>query len=923
MSGDVRHFVRLHEPEVATHDVTFGWTVTPASTLYQRTSFTMRFPDNVPLDAVPAGLWWRVALVCLHAHWALLRPCQVELPVRLAPGEREFWLRLIDLETATLAAYTTDGNVREPRAVTLVEHGPALPPLALDTDPARAATAFSGGKDSLVQAGLLAELTDAPLLVATSSPVWWARDHVGAHREHALQAAADRLGVPLVEVSSDFRSCWDNDFPKRAGGSITVNELTDTFLYLAATIAVAAARGVGRVFLASEAEVQENAQRDGVVVQHPHFAYAATTLASLDALLAPAGLRISSLTHPLHSHQVQALLWDRYPALADLQFSCWMAADGDQSCSACGECRTIGLRAIAAGRTPRANGIDPTVLLTSLQDWSPEAAGDGSPHARVREALHRDTVRALAVTPVESVRITLADEPEFDDLLTRYDALRDRVAGGEPPPAPGYHPSYLPFVEPGIRDGLAAIVAGTFPAADPDDLEGVAARARAVSDEVAAALAGAAEARPGSPSGRPPIARPPEPVRLTDEELASIAHLIPDPEPELRAPPNGNGSWAPDGPVPVSDTLLTGNERRYLMECLDENYISSTGRFVGEFEAAFSAAVGTRHAVACTSGTAALHLALAAGGIGPGDEVLIPTFTMIATANTVRHLGGTPVFVDAEPDTRNIDPDALAAKLTSRTRAIVPVHTYGHPANMDAIGAFAERNGLLVIEDAAEAHGAEYRGRRVGSIGHAAAFSFYGNKILTSGEGGIVATDDDGIAEAARSLRGHGFSGERHFWHRRLAFNYRITNLQAAVGLAQTEQLDALATKRRTTAARYGERLQDVPGLRLPHELDHVRSVHWMYAVTVDDAFGCSRDELRRHLADRGIETRTFFVPMHLQPIYFRAHRGERYPVAEELGRTGVLLPSGPGLTDEVIDYVARSVVQASTSRGETARPLP
>jgi perosamine synthetase len=297
--------------------------------------------------------------------------------------------------------------------------------------------------------------------------------------------------------------------------------------------------------------------------------------------------------------------------------------------------------------------------------------------------------------------------------------------------------------------------------------------------------------------------------------------------------------------------------------------------------------------------------------------VIVPAFTMIATANAARYVGAEPVLVDADPRTLNIDPRRLTDKLTRRTRAIVVVHTYGQPAEMDAVGEFAERNGLVVIEDAAEAHGARYRGKPVGSIGDVAAFSLYANKILTTGEGGVVTTNDERIAEVARELRDHAFSKERHFWHRRLGFNYRMTNLQAAVGVAQVERFDQLLARRRRSAERYREALSGIDGVLLPPEVEG--GVNWMFGVRVTEEFGASRDELRRRLAARGVETRTFFVPLHLQPTYYHRFAGQRYPVAEELGRSGLYLPSGPGLQDDDVAYVAAAVRAASAVPGTPA----
>jgi perosamine synthetase len=388
-----------------------------------------------------------------------------------------------------------------------------------------------------------------------------------------------------------------------------------------------------------------------------------------------------------------------------------------------------------------------------------------------------------------------------------------------------------------------------------------------------------------------------------------LAGLVPGPEPELAAlPPQALAPGEAPRALRVSDTDLTGNELRYVSECIRTNWVSSAGPFVARFEREFSSAMGASHGVACSSGTAALHLALGALGIGPGDEVVLPAFTMIATPNAVAYLGARPVLVDAEPETWNLDPRRLPDALGPRTRAIVVVHTYGHPADMDPILALARERGIAVVEDAAEAHGAVYRGRPVGGLGDAAAFSFYGNKIVSTGEGGMVTTRRAELAAAARSLRDMAFSQERHFWHERLGFNYRMTNLQAAVGVAQTERLAELVERRRRHALMYTERLSGVPGLVLPPERPDVVNVFWMYGLRVQPAFGRSRDELRAFLAERGIETRGFFVPIHAQPIYRDAFRGQRFPEAEALAREGLYLPSGALLSEREIDWVAESV---------------
>ena len=402
-----------------------------------------------------------------------------------------------------------------------------------------------------------------------------------------------------------------------------------------------------------------------------------------------------------------------------------------------------------------------------------------------------------------------------------------------------------------------------------------------------------------------------QPVDLRLEELGELAGIIPGQEPELKIS-------IPRIPVseldlertiiPVCEPVLNGNESRYVLDCVNTNWISSAGKYIPLFEKAFSNKVGCEHGVACVSGTAALHLIMAALGLGPGDEVIIPTHTMIATAYAVTYTGARPVLVDSERRTWNMDVSQIENKVTPHTRAICVVHTYGHPVDMDAVFDIARRHKLTVIEDAAEAHGALYKGRPCGSLGDAAAFSFYANKIITTGEGGMATTNNLEMAETIRTLRDHAFSKERHFWHKYIGYSFRLTNLQAAVGLAQTEQMDHFIARRRENAGLYSAMLRDVPGLTLPAEEPWARNVYWMYGVLVEDEFGIGRDELRRRLAARGIETRTFFIPMHLQPIYHADYQDERYPVAEDLCRRGMYLPSASSLTRREIECVVEAV---------------
>lgn len=399
------------------------------------------------------------------------------------------------------------------------------------------------------------------------------------------------------------------------------------------------------------------------------------------------------------------------------------------------------------------------------------------------------------------------------------------------------------------------------------------------------------------------------PAELPLEEMGDLADIIPASDPEVRVRYRTIPSFEETtrrAIIPVCEPTLGGNEMKYVQQAIETNWISSAGGFIRDFEARFAEACGTRYGIACANGTVAMHLAMATLGLEPGDEVIIPTFTMIATINAVTYCGATPVLVDSELDYWQMDVQQVADKITPRTKAIVPVHIYGHAVDMDPLMELARQHGIAVIEDAAEAHGGEYKGRRCGSLGDAAGFSFYGNKIITTGEGGMITTNDREIARLAWNLRDHAFSTERHFWHKYVGFNYRMTNLQGAVGLAQVEQLDNFVAARRHNAAAYTQRLRDIPGITTPPEAEWVKNVYWMYGILVDEAeYGMNRDQLRRELANHGIETRTFFIPMHCQPVYWEAFKGQRYPVAEQLCRDGFYLPSASSLPVEEIQYIA------------------
>lgn len=350
--------------------------------------------------------------------------------------------------------------------------------------------------------------------------------------------------------------------------------------------------------------------------------------------------------------------------------------------------------------------------------------------------------------------------------------------------------------------------------------------------------------------------------------------------------------------LPVAEPFLGEEELRYVSECVLSGWVSSAGKFVSRFEGLFAERCGVDHAIAVSNGTAALHVALAALGVGPGDEVIVPALTFIATANAVTYTGARPVFADSEPVTWNVDPEAIAAAITSRTKAIVPVHLYGHPADLDAIVAAAD--GIPIIEDAAEAHGALYKGRPVGSLGLAGTFSFYGNKIVTTGEGGIVVTNDAELAARIRVLRDHGMEPGRRYWHPVLGFNYRLTNLQAALGVAQLERLDEILDAKRRVSDRYSAGLNHLPGITLPPEAPWATNVHWLYSILVDD-----RDTVMDVLELAGIESRPFFTPIHQQPLYAT---GEPLPVAESLAGRGVSLPSAVTLSSAEIDRVVATL---------------
>ncbi len=370
-------------------------------------------------------------------------------------------------------------------------------------------------------------------------------------------------------------------------------------------------------------------------------------------------------------------------------------------------------------------------------------------------------------------------------------------------------------------------------------------------------------------------------------------------------------SQLPEIRIPVSRPSLTQLEKRYVNEALDSTWISSTGSFISRFESAFANACGTERAIAVCNGTVALHLALLTLDVRPGDEVIVPSLTYIATANAVRYVGAEPVFVDVDPSTWTMDPKKIEDSITRRTKGIIPVHLYGHPSDMDAINHIAAVHGLWVVEDAAEAPFASYRGRPTGSLGTMATFSFFGNKILTSGEGGAITLSDSQLELRARTLRGQGMDPLRRYYFPVTGYNFRITNLASALLLAQFERRDEILRKRFDIYARYTAGLKDIPGIGLQPVAEWATISPWLFCITVESmAQSRSRDDLMKYLRRRGIDTRPFFIPLHLLPPFREEsrRRAEVLPVTQRLSNCGLNLPTFPEMMEEEVDEVVSAI---------------
>lgn len=363
--------------------------------------------------------------------------------------------------------------------------------------------------------------------------------------------------------------------------------------------------------------------------------------------------------------------------------------------------------------------------------------------------------------------------------------------------------------------------------------------------------------------------------------------------------------------IPVNEPLLDGNEKKYLLECIETGWISSEGPFIKQFEEKFANRVGRKYGVAVTNGTAAIDASIEALGIGQGDEVIMPTFTIISCVLQIVRSGAIPVLVDSDPATWNMDVNQIKSKITSRTKAIMVVHIYGLPVDMDPVLHLAKQYNLKIIEDAAEAHGQAYKGKPCGSFGDISTFSFYPNKHLTTGEGGMIVTDDEELAETCRSLRNLCFKPEKRFIHERLGWNLRMTNVQAALGLAQLERLNEFTERKRLMGGRYIELLKNLPLLQLPlSKTKYASNIYWVFGLVLNKESNLDAKEVMRQLSAKGIGTRPFFYPMHQQPVLQRMglFSGERYPVSEHISKQGFYIPSGMALTDAQLEKCASAV---------------
>lgn len=361
--------------------------------------------------------------------------------------------------------------------------------------------------------------------------------------------------------------------------------------------------------------------------------------------------------------------------------------------------------------------------------------------------------------------------------------------------------------------------------------------------------------------------------------------------------------------IPVCEPLLTDKDHELVMDCLKSGWISSAGQYIDQFEMQWANYCQMKYGIAVSNGTAALYVAMGCLNLCPGDEIILPTFTIISCAQAITAYGCVPVLIDTNLHNWQMDVTQIKAKITPRTKSIMVVHTYGHPVDMDAIMDIAKQYDLKIIEDAAEAHGAEYKGRKCGSFGDISTFSFYANKLITTGEGGMVLTNSEELAEKARSLRNLCFQSSRRFFHEELGHNYRLTNIQAALGVAQIARIEEIVEKKRAIANLYTSYLQHLSNITLPVEESWAKNVYWTYGIVLDETLGSAK-QLADYLAQKGIQTRPFFLGMHEQPVFhqMRLFTGETYPVAEKLAKQGLYLPNGLAINNEKIDYICSAI---------------
>src|ERR1700733_5525144 len=483
----------IQPPKRGAHEVLFQWSVSPPSSLYNSSQFSLRFPRSIDISKVPDYIWWHIALACLHCHWPLLRPCRVHLPIRLSAEESGVWERLLDAEIWTLEAIA--GTTRVEREIEIVQKGDLVTPGPPLPDSGRCVTAFSGGKDSLVQAGILREVGPKPLLVTVTSFLPGLEDHLTPRRRTILDRVSHRDDLTVIEVESDQRSSFDNAFADACGYPTSVNSMSDTFLYYGALLAVGVALDAPHLFLASEAEVQCNSELEGRIIQHTHYMYSAVTQQTLQALLGKAGIRYCSLTSPLHSYQVQELLWTRYRDLSKFQYSCWRVRGSDWVCNSCSQCLRIAFMILALGESPSEVGFDFVKLLNSMGGWSPklleESARPEMPSQVVSSGLHQQAARAICRTSlpdvVREIAINTPSElltPQGSQAMLAYRVLRERavqhLSRTRLDSPPGYRAGFLKLIDPLVRDPVAEIYSAAYDAAPEESYQKILGRCDAL-----------------------------------------------------------------------------------------------------------------------------------------------------------------------------------------------------------------------------------------------------------------------------------------------------------------------------------------------------------------------------------------------------------------------------------------------------------